>query len=380
MIIYNIYNKVRVALWTMALVMTLCSLFMVTGCTSDDAEDEEQPSGTLRLLSCSTRAGGVDDNYAFSSDGAKLWLALTKGDDNSNSNTKYGTYTYKGSTWDPTSYIKVPEPGSYYLYGIYTPNAATCAITPSTDYATGAELTISGLPAIVKDGEDPCVVVGVQGVEDSTTPWNVTEGSFGYTGVKLNNQDNVHLLLDHLYASLSFSFTIDAEYAELRTIKLKKLEIETSATTYDKVKLTVTVTGNSTGSSPITSVTTEKEGSASATSVVLFDKTENSNEHYILTTSMPSEPLSSACFAVFSSSEDKINSLKLKSTYDVYDRKGNKIVENRESVNALDVNALFGSTTPDRGIRQPVKLKVNPTYLYILSDPDLDNPTITISN
>ena len=244
MIKYYIYNKVRAALWTMALVMTLCSLIMVAACTSDDAEDEEQPSGTLRLLSCSTRAGGVDENYAFSSDGAKLWLALTKGDDNSNSNTKYGTYTYKGSTWDPTSYIQVPGPGPYYLYGVYTPNAATCAITPSTDYATGAELTISGLPAIVKDGEDPCVVVGVQGVTDPNTTWNVTEGSFGYTGVKLNNQDNVHLLLDHLYASLSFSFTIDEEYAELRTIKLKKLEIETSATTYDKVKLTVTVTGN----------------------------------------------------------------------------------------------------------------------------------------
>ena len=378
MIIYNIYNKVRASLWTMALVMTLCSLFMVTGCTSDDVDDEEQPSGTLRLLSCSTRAGGVDENYAFSSDGAKLWLALTKSGDNSN--IKYGTYTYNGSTWAPTNYIQVPGPGPYYLYGVYTPNAATCAITPSTDYATGAVLTISDLPALVKDGEDPCVVVGVQGVTDPNTTWNVTEGSFGYTGVKLNNKDNVHLLLDHLYASLSFSFTIDDEYAKLRTIKLKKLEIATPATTYDKVKLTVTVTGNSTGSSPITSVTTEKEGSASATSVVLFDKTENSDEHYILTTSMPSEPLSSACFAVFSSSEDKINSLKLKSTYDVYDRKGNKIVENRESVNALDVNALFGSTTPDRGIRQPVKLKVNPTYLYILSDPDLDNPTITISN
>ena len=378
MIIYNIYNKVRATLWTMALVMTLCSLFMVTGCTSNDVDDEEQPSGTLRLLSCSTRAGGVDEDYAFSSDGAKLWLALTKSGDNSN--TRYGTYSYNGSTWAPTNYIQVPGPGPYYLYGVYTPNAATCAITPSTDYATGAVLTISDLPALVKDGEDPCVVVGVQGVTDPNTTWNVTEGSFGYTGVKLNNKDNVHLLLDHLYASLSFSFTIDDEYAKLRTIKLKKLEIATPTTTYDKVKLTVTVTGNSTGSSPITSVTTEKEGSASATSVVLFDKTENSDEHYILTTSTPSEPLSSACFAVFSSSEDKINSLKLKSTYDVYDRKGNKIVENRESVNALDVNALFGSTTPDRGIRQPVKLKVNPTYLYILSDPDLDNPTITISN
>ena len=378
MIIYNIYNKVRASLWTMALVMTLCSLFMVTGCTSDDVDDEEQPSGMLRLLSCSTRAGGVDENYAFSSDGAKLWLALTKSGDNSN--IKYGTYTYNGSTWAPTNYIQVPGPGPYYLYGVYTPNAATCAITPSTDYATGAVLTISDLPALVKDGEDPCVVVGVQGVTDPNTTWNVTEGSFGYTGVKLNNKDNVHLLLDHLYASLSFSFTIDDEYAKLRTIKLKKLEIATPTTTYDKVKLTVTVTGNSTGSSPITSVTTEKEGSAAATSVVLFDKTENSDEHYILTTSTPSEPLSSACFAVFSSSTDKINSLKLKSTYDVYDRKGNKIVENRESVNALDVNALFGSTTPDRGIRQPVKLKVNPTYLYILSDPDLDNPTITISN
>ena len=379
MIIYNIYNKVRVALWTMALVMTLCSLFMVTGCTSDDVDDEEQPSGTLRLLSCSTRAGGVDENYAFSSDGAKLWLALTKSGDNSN--IKYGTYTYNGSTWAPTNYIQVPAPGPYYLYGVYTPNAATCAITPSTDYETGAVLTISDLPSLVKDGEDPCVVVGVQGVTDPNTTWGVTEGSFGYTGKKENNKDNVHLLLDHLYASLSFSFTIDEEYAKLRTIKLKKLEIATPTTTYDKVKLTVTVTGNNTGTSPIASVaveTVEGSGTPAITTAVLFESSEG---HDISSPFPTSESLPGACFAVFaSSSADRITKLKLKSTYDVYDRKGNKIVENRESVNALDVNALFGSTTPDRGIRQPVKLKVNPTYLYILSDPDLDNPTITISN
>lgn len=380
MIIYNIYNKVRAALWTIALVMALCSLCMVAACSSDDVEEEGQPSGTLRLLSCSTRA--ADETFA---DGSNLWLALTKEGDNSNTLTKYGTYTctYNESssewTWTSTNYVKVPEAEQYYLYGVYTKESATYTIAPSTDYATGAVLTISGLKPIAKDGEDPCVVVGVQGIPDPNTTWNVTEGSFGYTGMKITNQDNVHLLLDHLYASLSFSYTIDAEYAKLRTIKLKKLEIETPTTTYDNVKLTVTITGNSTSTSPITSVTATTEGSGTASSpIVLFNNTAGHDISKPFTTS---DPLSGVCFAVFNSlSEDKVSSLKLKSTYDVYDRKGNLIGE-RTVENALDVYALFGiNPSPAHGIRKPIQLKVNPTYLYILSDPDLDNPTITVES
>ena len=61
-------------------------------------------------------------------------------------------------------------------------------------------------------------------------------------------------------------------------------------------------------------------------------------------------------------------------TYDVYDRKGNLIRENSEATNKLPNLAAV------RGQKVQVNLTVNPTYLYVLSDPDLDNPTITIDN
>lgn len=370
-----IYNKVRALLWTMTVIMGLCSMFMVTACSSDDVEEEGQPGATLHLLSCSTRAGDETSTFA---EGANLWLALTQGtSDPAESAT--GTYIYSTSTtskWTSDSPIRVTEVGQYYLYGVYTKDAATCTIAPSTDYETGAILTISGLPAISKDGEDPCVVVGVQGVPNPETAWSVTEGSFGYTGLKKSSQDNVHLLLDHLYASLSFSFEIDSEYAKLRKVLLKKLEVEPQVTTLDDVKLTVTLLGNNTDTSPIYRVTAAKEGSGpETTSLVLF---ENSDGHDIAQAFNASDHLSGVCFAAFGS---LTGNLKLTSTYDVYDRKDNLIDENRKSVNTLEVYALFGSEVPPApGIRRPVKLMVTPTYLYILSEPDLDNPTITIGN
>jgi hypothetical protein len=68
------------------------------------------------------------------------------------------------------------------------------------------------------------------------------------------------------------------------------------------------------------------------------------------------------------------STLSIVSTYDVYDKKGNKIREDCKATNSL-ASMLNGI---QRGKKRPIKLTVNPTYLYVLSDPDLDNPTITI--
>ena len=371
-----IYNKVRDVLWTMTLIMGLCSLFMVTACSSDDVvEEERQPSDTLHLLSCSTRAGDETSTFA---EGANLWLALTQGTSGPAEGAT-GTYIYSTSTseWTSSSPVIIPETEQYYLYGVYSKTAVTCTIAPSTDYATGALLTISGIKPVVAGDDEPLVVVGVQGVPNASTEWAVSEGSFAYTGVKKSNQDNVHLLLDHLYASFSFSFDIDSKYALLRTIKLKKLEIKTAATICDNVKLTVTLAGNSTATSPITSVTAERVGSGTETRTLeLYNNTDGKDITTLTTTEM-----NGLCFAVFDElGDDKFSSFTLRSTYDVYDKEGNLIGE-RTADNALDVYALYGSTAkPAHGIRKPVKLMVNPTYLYILSDPDLDNPTITVES
>jgi len=39
---------------------------------------------------------------------------------------------------------------------------------------------------------------------------------------------------------------------------------------------------------------------------------------------------------------------------------------------------LSGQTVSKRGWKYAVNLTINPTYLYMLSDPDLDNPTVVV--
>jgi hypothetical protein len=70
------------------------------------------------------------------------------------------------------------------------------------------------------------------------------------------------------------------------------------------------------------------------------------------------------------------STLSVVRTYDVYDKQGNKIRENCEATNSL-ASMLNGI---QRGQKRPIELTVNPTYLYVLSEPDLDNPTITMDN
>ena len=75
----------------------------------------------------------------------------------------------------------------------------------------------------------------------------------------------------------------------------------------------------------------------------------------------------------------------LVSQYDVYDTKGNLIRENQTAANKININQIFSTqlitvTEFERGTRYTLKLKVNPTYLYMLSEPDLDNPTVEVGS
>jgi hypothetical protein len=70
---------------------------------------------------------------------------------------------------------------------------------------------------------------------------------------------------------------------------------------------------------------------------------------------------------------DLDNELMLVTTYDVYDRNGNKISERTATNDLPPLNVA-------RGQRVTLSLTIEPTYLYVLSDPDLDNPTVNVSN
>ena len=166
--------------------------------------------------------------------------------------------------------------------------------------------------------------------------------------------------MDHLYASVQFSMKIDEEYASLRTIKLKTMTLSTNIGSVDA---TISLTRNDIGSSPITDITYSLSGTNGAAEI--FSSEEGTALDKLT-------PLAiNACFTPLPTLSEN---LKLVSTYDVYDSKGNLIRQNCTATNQLpDLGAV-------RGQRVQVNMTVSPTYLYVLSDPDLDNPTITIDN
>jgi hypothetical protein len=164
--------------------------------------------------------------------------------------------------------------------------------------------------------------------------------------------------MDHLYAAAQFRLKIDAEYAALRTIKLKTMTLSTNKGSVDA---TVTLTHNMTGASPVSSATYTASGSSDA--IVIF----NNDEGIALDKTTPLDI--NACFVPTLSAN-----LTMITTYDVYDGKGNLIRQNSTATNKLpNLEAI-------RGQRIQLNMTVNPTYLYVLSDPDLDNPTIKIEN
>ena len=244
------------------------------------------------------------------------------------------------------AFFKVEAQKNYTVYG-YIPKAEGMTSSLSNVTTGGATLTIKGIKPVTDD--DICIITGVK---DTNT--GLKEGQFGWYMANANDNFYMYLLLDHIYASVNFSMIIDAEYAQLRTIKLKTMKLRTDK---GSVNATITLTHNDTGASPISSATYTSDGTSCE--VEIFNDAEG-------TALDTTEPLIiNAYFAPTFS-----GNMTMVTTYDVYDRKGNLIRKDCEATNKVpNLDAV-------RGQQVLANLTVNPTYLNVLSDPDLDNPTV----
>ncbi len=259
--------------------------------------------------------------------------------------------TYYTSTGKWNAYFEVEKNKTFTVYG-YMPKTGEMSSTLEKTDAGAATLTISNMKPVTTD--DICIITGVKDTDSG-----LKEGQFSWsTPMEEVETYKISLLMDHLYAAAQFRLKIDAEYAKLRTIKLKKMELSTNK---ESVNAAIELTHNDTGASPISSITYTLSGSSSTADIY------NSNEGTALDKTTPLSV--NAYFAPGLSSN-----LTLVSTYDVYDSKDNLIRQNCTATNKLpNLEAI-------RGQWVLLNMTVNPTYLYVLSDPDLDNPTITIGN
>lgn len=260
--------------------------------------------------------------------------------------------TYNTSTRKWNAYFEVEKNKTFTVYG-YMPKTGEMNSTLTSITDNGAALNITGIKPVTTD--DICIITGVKDTDSG-----LKEGQFSWsTPMEEVETYKISLLMDHLYAAAQFRLKIDAEYASLRTIKLKTMKLRTNK---GSVNAAISLTHNDTGASPITDVTYTASGSSDE--VIIF----NDDEGVALDKTTPLTI--NSYFAPTLS-----NNLTLVSTYDVYDSKGNLIRQN-----CTAPPNKIPNLEAVRGQRVLVNLTVNPTYLYVLSDPDLDNPTIKIEN
>lgn len=316
----------------------------------------------------------------------------------------HGAFSYKkpvapapSGTWRLN--MEIEESGGYYVYG-YIPkeaanNATITGYNTYSDYSEGAELTIEGVKTITHS--DVCVIVGAKdGTDENTATSSVAPyaslatGDFLVNAKKVamgsntGNSNYIYLLFDHLYSALAFNFTIDETYNALRTIRVRKLELigyadANETNIHARYNVKVKLKGNTTGDSPIEKVTfTPDPTSGDLAMEPIYEASD------ALGVALdPDTPTSfMGCFV-----PSQNTNFKLRTTYDVYDKNvtpehpyGNLIRYGCIADNAIDLRGIFLTTTSLRGQMFKLTIRVAPTYLYVLSEPDIDNPTITIEN
>lgn len=273
---------------------------------------------------------------------------------------KRGTFSNQTGKW--RSDVGVENGQMFFVHGFLPKEAATGAsIAPlNGSAADGAVMTLMGLSPL--SITDVCVVVGVK--QGETAGLSITEadgirmGQFAYRGRSAQEGNFIYLLLHHIYASLGFQFRVDATYNMMRTIVLKKMWLST--TSASSTTATITIRANNSGDDPIQSVAWESV--AGEKEVTLFDEPDGQ----VLTTVFAD--LQHCVFANLINGDVTMHCI-----YDVYDKSGNLTRANCVTENKLPPLTIVG-----HGERTVLRLTVNPTYLYVLSDADLDNPSLTI--
>ena len=278
---------------------------------------------------------------------------------------------------------KVPiDVGTYYIYGFMpSTEISKAGLAPETTanlYSKGAQMTLNDLPAVIL--YDPCVIVGVKGKKTSTASiTSLTDlklGSFSYNVD--DDGEYLYVLLNHLYACLDFRMDIDESYNKLRSVKVTKVELK-PADEWKSVNVTATLTPNTSNSSPLSLEYAVSTGTTSGFKTlydqpsILMDSKETNYQ--------------TVNFITFVAPCAKNKKFLLQTTYNVYDKEDNLIRENCTASNLIqlpDVVRDDREVVADRGRllageKYTFKLTVTPTYLYVLSDPDLDNPTVKVN-
>ena len=329
---------------------------MMACCSSSDDNGEQAEGMNLRIGSV-TRTGDEElaPNPLPWGEFKLFMIPVESGESQS------GTITYNGLDdggdiiWN-TSRLVVKPGRNYYILGYMPADVGSNNTVTVNSETSSATMNFHDLPTVTD--QDFCIVVGVK--EGIIPLVESDQGSFVYHAPE-NTSDGyfVSLLADHLYASVEFRVTIANDYNVLRKVMLKKMVLKCQSSDKTLLDAVVTLSMNDQGTHPLVTdpVSTPKTGGA--VEHVLYNNAEGVELSPTVFQSF------SGCFA-----EGLGDGLSVECEYDIYDRVSgeNNKIETRTVVNGL--KSLLQNMK--RGRKKVINLLVDPTYLYQLSDGDVD--------
>ena len=335
-------------------------IVLLTACSEGDVIAENH-GNSLHISSVSRVSGDI----THVTEGSIKLYVMTEDE-------KFSEGTFSTGWTNDNNSVHVGEKTQYYIYGFMPSDIAKnkTISKPSNggSYASGADVVLEGLPMFPND--DICVVVGVQKVDATQTVEAYTEpieGNYSFLS-GLNNENYVNLLMDHLYSQLILQFNVDEEYNMLRHIKLKTITLNSSYG--EKVNATIKFrTGNSLGANTVVYSKNTATDSGDTESLEILKSTDSD----VLLTTTATDAVFGPINCAPCTFDANGNNLTLTCTYDVYNTSETEILRhNCTATNRLKVAGM------DHGIKKRLTITIAPTYLYNLSDDDLNNPIMTI--
>jgi hypothetical protein len=389
-------------------------IWLISSCSSELEGPEDQKGVTLRVMSYENQYVEVDavtratvswqpDGYKESHEYLAYGIFFTKQDGSVVKNKfHYGA----DKKWRMIEDVEPSdETHPYYLYGYMPFDAADVTIAPPSGgtYKDGAVMTFTGLNAAML--KDLCIITAAKDATREKAPeWTEESPKYNYelsngldwlpTGdFKCNiksgdNANTLFFLYDHMYASLRLCFRIGEIYHQVRDIVIKRIELESYQDEacehlMPKLKTTVTLRANTDHTTPIVGdIVFSADPSGEKMEKVLIynnpdaswaNRTENNET---VNDRLPCLDGENNKVYVDKSGyipqSGSTNYYKLTTTYDIYDLQGNLIRKNQSAVNVLNPKELFNQPQLLRGYQYTLRMTISPTYLYMMSDDDLE--------
>lgn len=210
----------------------------------------------------------------------------------------------------------------------------------------------------------------------------------GYSAHLSKENHLMNFMMDNLMCGLTLNFNVGTKYDKLRHIVLKEITISSKTAKSQSYTTTVQFTTSGVAFSSVASGADADKLSYS------LDKTTDDDlitgtgyttiddiEKGVFLSTEKVGLLS--CFMVpeLASSTTDLNNLELKVKYNIYNKKGRLTRKDQISTNSLG-KALSrdGQSLVKANNMITLNITIEPTYLYQLSDEDLDNPGLTIEN